>query len=69
MQACFYGMQAHHTQAHLLQAIYEGVLFSLMHHLERMRKRFPQANLLRVTGGPTQSLFGYKCWLISQECD
>lgn len=55
MQACFYGMQAHHTQAHLLQAIYEGVLFSLMHHLERMRKRFPQANLLRVTGGPTQS--------------
>ncbi|MBV6547520.1 FGGY-family carbohydrate kinase, partial [Ursidibacter maritimus] len=34
---------------------YEGVLFSLMHHLERMQKRFPQANLLRVTGGPTQS--------------
>ncbi|MGC6248498.1 FGGY-family carbohydrate kinase [Bisgaard Taxon 45] len=55
MQASFYGMQAHHTQAHLLQAIYEGVLFALMNHLERMQKRFPQAKILRVTGGPTKS--------------
>ncbi|TCT16542.1 3-keto-L-gulonate kinase /L-xylulose kinase [Bibersteinia trehalosi] len=55
MQAGFYGIQAHHTQAHLLQAIYEGVLFSLMHHLNRMRKRFPHVNTLRVTGGPVKS--------------
>ncbi|MFD1806669.1 FGGY-family carbohydrate kinase [Pasteurella oralis] len=55
MQAGFYGIQAHHSQAHLLQAIYEGVLFSLMHHLNRMLQRFPQATLLRVTGGPTKS--------------
>ncbi|WP_386695527.1 FGGY-family carbohydrate kinase [Lonepinella sp. MS14435] len=55
MQAGFYGMQAHHTQMHLLQAVYEGVLFSLMYHLERMLQRFPQADVLRVTGGPTKS--------------
>lgn len=55
MQAGFYGIQAHHTQAHLLQAIYEGVLFSLMHHLNRMLQRFPHAKVLRVTGGPTKS--------------
>ncbi|NBI41121.1 carbohydrate kinase [[Haemophilus] felis] len=55
MQAGFYGIQAHHSQAHLLQAIYEGVLFSLMHHLARMKQRFPNANVLRVTGGPTKS--------------
>lgn len=55
MQAGFYGIQAHHTQAHLLQAVYEGVLFSLMHHLDRMRQRFPHANTLRVTGGPVKS--------------
>lgn len=55
MQAAFYGMQAHHTQAHLLQAICEGVLFSLMTHLERMRIRFPHADTLRVTGGPAKS--------------
>lgn len=55
MQAGFYGMQAHHTQAHLLQAIYEGVLFSLMHHLNRILQRFPNVTVLRVTGGPTKS--------------
>lgn len=55
MQAGFYGMQAHHSQTHLLQAIYEGVLFSLMRHLERMLQRFPQADVLRVTGGPAKS--------------
>lgn len=55
MQAGFYGMQAHHTQMHLLQAVYEGVLFSLMFHLEHMLQRFPQTKVLRVTGGPTKS--------------
>lgn len=59
MQAGFYGIQSHHTQAYLLQAIYEGVLFSLMYHLNRMKQRFPQATYLRVTGGPTKS----KIWL------
>lgn len=55
MTAGFYGMQAHHSQAHLLQAVYEGVLFSLMIHLERMYQRFPQVQTLRVTGGPAKS--------------
>ncbi|MCT8784484.1 FGGY-family carbohydrate kinase [Glaesserella parasuis] len=55
MQAGFYGIQAYHTQAHLLQAIYEGVLFSLMHHLNRMLQRFPNTQIFRVTGGPTKS--------------
>lgn len=59
MQAGFYGLQSLHIRAHLLQAIYEGVIFSLMHHLERMLQRFPQASLLRVTGGPAKS----KEWL------
>lgn len=55
MQAGFYGMQSHHTQMHLLQAVYEGVLFSLMTHLNRMLERFPNATVLRVTGGPAKS--------------
>ena len=40
MTSGFYGMQAIHTRAHLLQAIYEGVVFSHMTHLNRMRERF-----------------------------
>ncbi|MDH2998429.1 carbohydrate kinase [Pasteurellaceae bacterium LFhippo2] len=55
MQASFYGMQSHHTQMHLLQAVYEGVLFSLMHHLNRMLQRFPNTKVLRITGGPAKS--------------
>lgn len=55
MQAGFYGLQSLHGRAHLYQAVYEGVIFSLMHHLERIRVRFPAALTLRVTGGPARS--------------
>lgn len=55
MQGGFYGMQSYHNKGHLLQAIFEGVLFSLMHHLERMQKRFTNVSTLRVTGGAVNS--------------
>ena len=55
MTSGFYGMQALHTRAHLLQAVYEGVVFSHMTHLNRMLERFTQVQALRVTGGPTHS--------------
>ena len=48
-------MQALHTRAHLLQAVYEGVVFSHMTHLNRMRERFTNVQALRVTGGPAHS--------------
>lgn len=56
MKGSFYGLQSLHQQAHLLQAIYEGVIFSLMTHLEKMLIRFPDTRVLRVTGGPAKSL-------------
>ncbi|OBW93369.1 xylulose kinase [Gallibacterium salpingitidis] len=59
MSAGFYGLQSLHTTAHLLQAVYEGVLFSLMTHLERVLKRFPTTKVLRLTGGPARS----KVWM------
>ncbi|MFI8620430.1 FGGY-family carbohydrate kinase [Marinomonas sp. NPDC078689] len=59
LKAGFYGMQAHHTKAHLIQAIWEGVLFCHNVHLDRMRARFPDAASLRVTGGST----GSKVWM------
>jgi sugar (pentulose or hexulose) kinase len=55
MTCGFYGMQALHTRAHLLQAVYEGVVFSHMTHLNRMRERFTDVQALRVTGGPAHS--------------
>jgi L-xylulokinase len=51
----FYGLQSHHTKGHLIQAIWEGILFCHNVHLERMRNRFPDAKTLRVTGGTTAS--------------
>jgi L-xylulokinase len=55
MTSGFYGMQALHTRAHLLQAAYEGVVFSHMTHLHRMLQRFTDVKTLRVTGGPAHS--------------
>ncbi|EMN8764944.1 carbohydrate kinase [Serratia marcescens] len=56
LSASFYGLQAFHQREHLVQAIYEGVVFCHMTHLNRMRRRFPEAQALRVTGGPAKSL-------------
>ncbi len=55
MTSGFYGLQVLHTRVHLLQAVYEGVVFSHMTHLNRMLERFPHVQALRVTGGPTHS--------------
>ena len=55
LKSGFYGLQAHHTKAHIIQAIWEGILFCHNIHLERMRARFPQAKILKVTGGPTSN--------------
>ncbi|WP_314727837.1 FGGY-family carbohydrate kinase [Serratia quinivorans] len=55
LSASFHGLQAFHQREHLVQAIYEGVVFCHMTHLNRMRQRFPAATALRVTGGPAKS--------------
>ncbi|MDO4642862.1 MAG: FGGY-family carbohydrate kinase [Cardiobacteriaceae bacterium] len=55
MQAGIYGLQSFHTRAHIYQAVFEGVIFSLMTHLERMMHRFPNIKTLRTSGGPTKS--------------
>ncbi|HGM5489422.1 TPA: FGGY-family carbohydrate kinase [Serratia fonticola] len=55
LSASFYGIQAFHQRAHLVQAIFEGVVFCHMTHLNRMRRRFSQTTALRVTGGPAKS--------------
>lgn len=55
LKSGFYGLQSHHTKGHLVQAIWEGILFCHNIHLERMRQRFPNAEVLKVTGGPASS--------------
>ncbi|OIN23421.1 FGGY-family carbohydrate kinase [Vibrio barjaei] len=55
LKSGFYGLQSHHSKGHLIQAIWEGIIFCHNLHLERMRQRFPKANVLKVTGGPAMS--------------
>lgn len=55
LKSGFYGLQSHHSRGHLIQAVWEGILFCHNLHLERMRQRFPKANVLKVTGGPARS--------------
>ncbi|WP_375749448.1 FGGY-family carbohydrate kinase [Vibrio sp. HN007] len=55
LKSGLYGLQAHHTKGHIIQAIWEGILFCHNVHLQRMMQRFPDAKTLRVTGGTTQS--------------
>ncbi len=55
MKGGWYGLQSAHTPAHVAQAVYEGVIFSLNVHLQRIRRLFPQAEALRATGGPARS--------------
>lgn len=53
LKAGLYGLQSHHTKADLIQAIWQGILFCHYSHIEKMRRRFPQAHKICVTGGPT----------------
>ncbi|AHG19359.1 xylulose kinase [Chania multitudinisentens RB-25] len=55
LSASFHGLQAFHQREHLVQAIFEGVVFCHMTHLNLMLQRFPHTKALRVTGGPAKS--------------
>lgn len=55
LRSGFYGLQSHHTRGDLVKAVWEGILFCHNLHLNRMKHRFPNTDVLRVTGGPTAS--------------
>ncbi|CCN83460.1 L-xylulose/3-keto-L-gulonate kinase [Vibrio nigripulchritudo SFn27] len=50
-----YGMQSLHTKPQVFQAIYEGVVFSHLFHLDHVRLLYPNLTHLIVCGGPARS--------------
>lgn len=54
-RAGFYGMAGWHTRAHLLRALYEGVVFCHLSHLEKLRAAGAQVSTARITGGGSRS--------------
>ena len=52
----FYGIEAHHTRAHLARAIYEGIVFSHRHHFERLAAtRSMPFKEIKLAGGAARS--------------
>ena len=54
-RAGFYGVGGWHTRAHLLRALYEGVVFGHLNHVEKLRKAGAQITTARLAGGGSRS--------------
>ena len=54
-RAGFYGIAGWHTRAHLLRALYEGVVFCHLSHIEKLRTAGAQIGSVRLTGGGSRS--------------
>lgn len=55
-KASFVGISGHHTRAHILRGLFEGVAFAHRHHLDRlMRARKTPPRAIRLTGGAAKS--------------
>lgn len=54
-RAGFYGVAGWHTRAHLLRALYEGVVFGHLNHIEKLRKAGGQIQSARLAGGGSRS--------------
>ena len=55
-RAGFFGVAGWHTGAHLLRALYEGVVYGHLSHVEKLRKAGGQINTARLAGGGSRSL-------------
>jgi L-xylulokinase len=54
-RAGFYGLGAWHTKTHVLRALYEGVVYGHMHHVEKLRAAGAAIEKARMTGGGSHS--------------
>ncbi|MDD3828722.1 MAG: carbohydrate kinase [Anaerolineae bacterium] len=54
-RAGFYGLGAWHTKAHVLRALYEGVVYGHLDHVNRLRATGAQMTVGRLTGGGARS--------------
>lgn len=54
-KAMFVGLSGTHTAAHMLRAVYEGVVFCHLLHIERLLRHTSMPRSVRVAGGATRS--------------
>lgn len=54
-KACLVGLAAHHTRADVIRAIYEGVVFAHMTHMDNLKNYRKMPETIRLTGGAARS--------------
>jgi L-xylulokinase len=55
LKACFYGFEGNNSRSEMIRAVYEGIVFSHKHHVERLLKFRDEPEVIRCTGGATRS--------------
>lgn len=54
-KACLIGMDSHHTRAHVVRAVFEGIVFCHMVHLEKLLSNRDKTKAIRLAGGAAKS--------------
>jgi L-xylulokinase len=54
-RAGFYGLAGWQTKSHMLKALYEGVVFGHLSHMNVLRSAGAQMDVVRLTGGGSRS--------------
>lgn len=54
-RAGFYGIAGWHTKAHVVRALYEGIVYCHLNHIEKLREAGAQMDVARLTGGGSRS--------------
>lgn len=54
-RAGFYGVAGWHTKNHLLRAVYEGVVYGHLNHIEKLKSSGIRMDMARFTGGAARS--------------
>ncbi len=53
--SCFIGMNSWHKKEHLVRAVYEGIVFGHIYHIERLLQYRDKLEKTRIAGGVTKS--------------
>jgi len=54
-RAGFFGVAGWHTRQHMLRAVYEGIVFGHLSHINTLRHAGAEINVARLTGGAAKS--------------
>lgn len=55
-KATLIGMDSHHTRAHIIRAVFEGIVFCHMVHLEKLLANRETTKAVRLSGGAANSM-------------